>query len=379
MIGPLIPWLNEAEASRTIPKSGFIILYHRAEFAYNGPTMWNPTLLCRAALGCAAGVLLMAAYSRTQAVPAMTDAAKNFVNSLWDEQKGRAVFKLEDDERTNWFYTPVVRKGLPLREMSPGQRQLAMALISAGLTQRGFSKAVSIMSLDEVLRAMQGDKPPRRDSDGYFITIFGEPSEKGTWGYRVEGHHLSLHFTIVDGKLAGAPTFLGSNPAEVLDGRSKGLRVLAREDDLSRDFLSSLDASQMKTAIVEAKAPADILTVNSREAALKGQANGLQVSSLNAGQRARLDALLDEYCDNVVPEVAAYRREQIKQAGSNMYFAWMGGTGPRDPRYYRIQTQTFLIEFDDTQDNANHIHSVWRDYKGDFGRDLLKDHYAASH
>ena len=341
--------------------------------------MLNRTLVLRAALGCAVAALLMAAYSRTQSVPAMSDAAKVFVASLWDEQKGRAVFKLEDEERFNWFYTPVVRKGLPLREMSPGQRNLAMSLINAGLSQRGFSKAVTIMSLDEVLRAMQGDKPPRRDSDGYFISIFGEPSDKGTWGYRVEGHHLSLNFTVVDGKLTAAPTFLGSNPAEVLDGRSKGLRVLAREDDLSRDFMSSLDAAQMKTAIVEPKAPADVLTVNSREAALKGQANGLAASSLNASQRAKLDALLDEYCDNVVPEVAAYRREQIKLAGSNMYFAWMGGTGPRDPRYYRIQTQAFLIEFDDTQDNANHIHSVWRDFKGDFGRDLLKDHYSASH
>ena len=131
--------------------------------------------------------------------------------------------------------------------------------------------------------------------------------------------------------------------------------------------------------MVEEKAPADILTVNSREAALKGQANGLQISSLTAAQKAKLDVLLDEYCDNVVPEVAAYRREQIKAAGSNMYFAWMGGMGPRDPRYYRIQTSTFLIEFDDTQDNANHIHTVWRDFKGDFGRDMLKDHYATSH
>ena len=339
----------------------------------------NRTLVLRTLLGGAAAVLLMAAYARTQAVPAMTDAAKIFVNSLWDEQKGRATFKFEDEERMNWFYTPVVRKGLPLREMSPGQRQLALSLINSGLSQRGFSKAVTIMSLDEVLRGVQGDVPPRRDSDGYFISIFGQPADKGTWGFRVDGHHLSVNWTIVDGKLASAPTFFGTNPAEVLAGRSKGLRVLAKEDDLSRDFLQSLDPAQLKTAVVEEKAPADILTVNSREAALKGQANGLQISSLTAAQKAKLDVLLDEYCDNVVPEVAAYRREQIKAAGSNMYFAWMGGMGPRDPRYYRIQTSTFLIEFDDTQDNANHIHTVWRDFKGDFGRDMLKDHYATSH
>jgi hypothetical protein len=263
--------------------------------------------------------------------------------------------------------------------MTSTQKQLAHALLAAGLSQRGYIKASTIMSLDEILKVMENGKGPQRDPEGYFFSVFGEPSETGAWGYRIEGHHVSQNFTISNGKVQDAPSFFGSNPAEVLDGPRKGLRVLAREDDLGRAVIQSLTAEQKKTAVVTGDVPKDILTEASRKAALKGQASGLEVSKLNAHQRELLQNLLDEYVNNVPEQVAQFRQEQIKKAGNNLYFAWVGGEQYRDPHYYRVQAPAFLIEFDDTQDNANHIHSVWRDFEGDFGLDLLKEHYQSSH
>jgi hypothetical protein len=286
---------------------------------------------------------------------------------------------MDADERFNWHYIPKVRKGLPLRDMTSTQKQLAHALLAAGLSQRGYIKASTIMSLDEILKVMENGKGPQRDPEGYFFSVFGEPSETGAWGYRIEGHHVSQNFTISNGKVQDAPSFFGSNPAEVLDGPRKGLRVLAREDDLGRAVIQSLTAEQKKTAVVTGDVPKDILTEASRKAALKGQASGLEASKLNAHQRELLQNLLDEYVNNVPEQVAQFRQEQIKKAGNNLYFAWVGGEQYRDPHYYRVQAPAFLIEFDDTQDNANHIHSVWRDFEGDFGLDLLKEHYQSSH
>ncbi|MBZ5608021.1 MAG: DUF3500 domain-containing protein [Acidobacteriia bacterium] len=309
----------------------------------------------------------------------MTDSAKAFLASLTPEQRSQATYAIDADERLNWHYIPKERKGLPFREMTSTQKQLAHALLAAGLSQRGYIKATTIMSLDEVLRIMENGKGPRRDPEGYFFTIFGEPSETGSWGYRIEGHHISQNFTIASGKVQDAPSFFGSNPAEVLDGPRKGLRVLAREDDLGRELMQSLTAEQKKTAIVAQEAPKDILTEASRKAALQGQPSGLQASRMNAHQRELLQNLLDEYVGNVPEQVAQAREDQIKKAGNNLYFAWAGGEQYRDLHYYRIQAPAFLVEFDDTQDKGNHIHSVWRDFEGDFGLDLLKEHYQSSH
>ncbi|HYL38579.1 MAG TPA: DUF3500 domain-containing protein [Bryobacteraceae bacterium] len=323
--------------------------------------------------------LLTSAYSRFQSAAVMADSAKAFLASLTPEQRAQATFPMDADERFNWHYIPKERKGLPLRDMTSTQKQLAHALLAAGLSQRGYIKASTIMSLDEILKIMENGKGPRRDPEGYFFTIFGEPSETGTWGYRIEGHHVSQNFTINNGKVQDAPSFFGSNPAEVLDGPRKGLRILAREDDLGRALIQSLTAEQKKTAILSGEVPKDILTEASRKAALKGQPSGLDASRLNAHQRELLQNLLDEYVNNVPEQIAQLRQEQIKKAGNNLYFAWVGGQQYRDPHYYRVQAPAFLIEFDDTQDNANHIHSVWRDFEGDFGLDLLKEHYQSSH
>jgi len=326
-----------------------------------------------------ATVLLSAAYSRLHTAAIMSDAAKAFLASLDPEQRARATFQFQDEERFDWHYIPKERKGLPLKEMTSAQRALAHALLAAGLSQRGYIKAVSIMSLDDILRVMEHGTGPVRDPERYFFSVFGEPSETGTWGFRVEGHHLSQNFTVVNGKVIDAPSFFGANPAEVREGPRKGLRVLAREEDLGRAFIESLNAEQKKTAIVSADAPGEILTGADRKAALHGQPSGIAASKLTAAQRESLQNLLDEYCNNVPEPVSQAREELIKKAGGNLHFAWAGGILVGQPHYYRIQAPAFLIEYDDTQNGANHIHTVWRDFDGDFGLDLLKEHYQSSH
>lgn len=324
-------------------------------------------------------VLLTSAYYRTQAVPIMVETARAFLASLAPEQTSKATFAFDAEERLNWHFIPRERKGLPLKEMTPVQKHLAQALLSAGLSQRGYIKATTIMTLEDILRVMENDSGVRRNPDGYFFSIFGEPAEKGRWGYRVEGHHVSLNFTVVDGRVTGAPNFFGANPAEVREGPRKGLRVLSREEDLARELLTSLNPDQKKVAIVEKVAYKDILTAASRKASLQGQPSGLQAAKMTAAQRRTLQALVEEYAYNMPEQLAQARLDQIKKAGASLYFAWAGVEQRGGPHYYRVQAPSFLIEYDNTQNNANHIHSVWRDYDGDFGMDLLKEHYQQSH
>ncbi|MEO8662212.1 MAG: DUF3500 domain-containing protein [Bryobacteraceae bacterium] len=332
--------------------------------------------------------LLTVASYRLPSSAVMADAANAFLVSLTPEQREKAAFKFGDDERFFWHYIPAddipkrynrPRRGLPLKDMEPMQQRLATALLASGLSRTGFIKAETIMSLEDVLRIMENDQAGRRDPSKYFFSIFGEPSTKGTWGYRVEGHHVSLHFTVVDGKVAAAPTFFGTNPAEIREGARKGLRVLGREDDLGHELLAALTPAQKKVAIVADKAYADILTEATRQAALKGQPSGLQSSQLTTAQMKHLTNLLDEYVENVPEDVAQTRRKQIADAGKNLYFAWAGVEEKGGPHYYRVQAPSFLIEYDNTQNGANHVHTVWRDFTGDWGQDLLKMHYQESH
>jgi hypothetical protein len=327
----------------------------------------------------AGAMLLTSAYVRMPSSSIMETAANNFLNSLTPEQRAQATYKFDDDQRFDWHFIPKPRKGLPLKEMTSYQTKLAHALLSAGLSQRGYIKAVSIMSLEDVLKIMEKDDGVRRNPDGYFFTIFGEPSATGTWGYRVEGHHLSQNYTVVGGKVIDSPSFFGTNPAEVKQGPRKGTRVLAAEEDLARELVTSLEGEQKKVAIVDQKAYKDIFTMASRKAALEGQPSGLAASKLNAKQFGMLMALLEEYANNVPEQLAQARMEQIKKVGKNLQFAWAGSLERGGPHYYRVQSPAFLIEYDNTQNDANHIHSVWRDYNGDFGLDLLKAHYQTSH
>ncbi len=326
-----------------------------------------------------AGCFMLAlAHQRLHTADVMAQAALNFLAALSPEQQARATFAFEDEERFDWHFIPRPRKGLSFGDMTPTQRHLAQALLSAGLSRQGYIKATTIMSLEEVLRILENDDGRRRNPEAYFFSIFGRPSS-GPWGFRIEGHHLSLNFTVVGRRLSGSPNFLGANPAEIRHGPRRGLRTLASEEDLARDLLGALSEQQRAVAIVDETAYPDILTSASRKAALQGQPSGLAVSGMNARQRELLARLVAEYAENLAPEMAHKRMQQFEQAGSNVFFAWAGSTRRGEPHYYRVQTPSFLIEYDNTQDNANHIHSVWRDFEGDFGLDLLKTHYESSH
>jgi hypothetical protein len=342
----------------------------------------------RLSLGALALGLLGSAYVRMSVPHLMADAANSFLASLSDEQRAQATFAFDDEERFFFHFIPAEdvakrygrpRKGAGFMNMTAPQRHLAHALISAGLSQQGAIKASTIMSLDDVLRIQEKDTTGRRNSDKYFISIFGTPSATGRWGYRVEGHHLSLHFTVDNGKVAYSPTFFGSNPAEVREGPRKGLRALAEEEDLGREFAMSLTPEQRKTALVSEKAYDDILTSADRVAALKGQPNGLATAKLNAAQKEKLKALVEAYADNFPPELAQERKARFAKAANNLYFAWAGVVDKGGPHYYRVAGPDFLIEYDCTQNGANHIHAIWRDLTNDWGQDMLKAHYKASH
>src|SRR5581483_6853249 len=265
-------------------------------------------------------ILLTSAYHRTNSASVMTEAANRFLASLTPEQRAKATFTFEDDERQNWHFIPKPRKGLPLGEMTAPQKHLAAALLSAGLSQQGYIKAVTVMSLEDILRVLEKGSGPARDPEKYFFTVFGTPSDSGTWGYRVEGHHLSQNYTVVSGKVVGAPSFFGANPAEVKEGPRKGLRTLAAEEDLGRSLIKSLDGEQRKIAVVSETAYKDILTAANRKAALDGQPSGLSASKMNAKQFEILMSLLEEYARNMPEQIQQAREEQIRKAGRNIYF-----------------------------------------------------------
>ncbi|MCU1262287.1 MAG: hypothetical protein JWO80_5172 [Bryobacterales bacterium] len=324
-------------------------------------------------------VLLTAAYQRANNASMMTLAAKQFLDSLTPEEKAQATFTLDSAERENWFFTPVPRKGLALRDMTPAQQHLATALLTAGLSQQGLIKAETIMSMEDVLKVMEKDDGERRNPGKYYFSIFGTPSDTGQWGYRVEGHHLSQNYTISNGRVIDAPSFFGSNPAEVREGPRKGVRLLAQEEDRARELLNALDAGQKKTCIITTDAYKEIVTSNSKRAQLDGKPAGLPLSKMNAKQTQMLMDLLDVYASNLPQQMAEARMAQVKQTERDIYFAWAGVAERGGPHYYRIQSPAFLIEYDNTQNDANHIHTVWRDWTNDFGADLLKQHYNSSH
>jgi hypothetical protein len=307
---------------------------------------------------------------------AMVAAASAFVDALAPEQRAQAVLPFEEEERFNWHYVPRDRRGLPFKAMSEQQRSRAHAFLQAGLSQAGYRKATTIISLEEVLRELEGGQGPVRDPELYFFTLFGRPTTEGTWGWRVEGHHVSLNFTVVQGRLiASTPQFLGANPAEVKQGPRQGLRALPAEEDLARELLNSLDPARRAEAVIAAEAPRDIITRADRRAEV-GEPQGLGVARMDGRQRGLLLALLDEYANAMPDAIAQERLRRLQEAGiDQIHFAWAGSGDRGEPHYYRVQGPTFLIEYDNTQNNANHIHSVWRDFDGDFGLDLLRLHY----
>jgi hypothetical protein len=309
----------------------------------------------------------------------MAEAAQNFLAALSDDQKAKATFDLKSDERLNWHFVPRERKGLPIKEMSGDQRALANALLSSGLSHRGYFKASTIMSLEKILNDIEKGKGPVRDPERYFFSIFGKPESHGTWAWRVEGHHLALNFTISGDSVAVAPSFLGSNPGEVREGPRKGLRVLGVEEELARDLVKSLNDEQRKVAIYTNKAPADIITGADRKARVLDP-KGISMARLDSRQKEILLSVIKEYVFRAHPDVASKEFDQIRAASpGTIHFAWAGSIEPGQGHYYRVQGPDFLIEYDNTQNNANHVHAVWRDLKDDFGEDMLRKHYDESH
>ncbi|HEY0550730.1 MAG TPA: DUF3500 domain-containing protein [Verrucomicrobiae bacterium] len=308
----------------------------------------------------------------------MAAAANKFLDSLTPEQRATATFEFKNDERNNWIFVPKVRQGLTIKTMTTPQRALAHALLRTGLSAPGYEKATNIMSLESVLKQLEAPGGAMvRDGELYYFSIFGKPEASGTWGWRAEGHHFSANFTVIKGELfSGTPSFMGDNPAEVRAGPRKGLRVLAEEEDVARALIKALSEEQRKTVIFDVTAPKDIITSNKRKV-MPLETAGLPASKFTTEQRAQLQSVVKAYVNRLRGDLAQTDLARIDKAGwDKVYFAWAGGIEKGDPHYYRVQGPTFLIEYDNTQNDANHIHAVWRDFDNDFGEDLLRKHYA---
>jgi Protein of unknown function (DUF3500) len=333
------------------------------------------------------GVMLALAgaafYARETQLPTgarLAVAAQAFVEALSPEQKTSAVFDFEDKERTNWFFIPLqdnktrksTRKGLPLENMTPPQKEAARALLKAGTSQTGFTKATTIMSLEAILRDLEKQGAMVRNPEWYFFSIFGTPSKTGQWGFRIEGHHLSLNFTLDRGQVVGfTPCFFGANPATVKQGDRQGLRILAEAEDLAQQLFNSLDATQKEAAFQGKNFPE---IEQGKTAPKVGAPVGLVSSKMTDKQTEILLKLLLAYTDKMPPDVAAAEMDDVKKTGlDKIYFAFAREDDkPAKPYTYRIQGPTFLVEFlniqaDSAGNPANHIHSAWRKTRGDFG------------
>jgi uncharacterized protein DUF3500 len=329
---------------------------------------------------------LAATYAADRSPGTMADAATKFLASLSPEQKQAATFTFDNlKEREHWGFVPsemFPRNGLTIEKMSEPQRQAAHNLLKAGLSQKGYMTTAAIMELEGILDEIENPPgaPPRqrpleRNPLKYYVSVFGTPSTKGSWGWRVEGHHVSLNFAVVNGTLVAAtPQFFGANPAEVRSGPKKGLRILANEEDPARELLMALNESQRAKAVINTTAPNDIVTHNDVNITPLPPA-GISAAELQPKQRDLLMRVIDAYASAMAPDIASDRLAKLRQGGlDKISFAWAGEAERGRKHYYRVQGPTFLIEFDNTQNDGNHIHSVWRDFNGDFGRDLLREH-----
>ena len=324
-----------------------------------------------------AAALLTAGLAATQqSRPAadMSKAAQAFLDTLTPEQRQATMFLFDGEDRFDWHFIPRERKGVPLKTMTAAQQTAALALVEASLSAEGFEKSQTIRQLEQVLFEREGRDI--RDTELYFFMVFGEPSATGTWAWRYEGHHISQSWTVINGeKVASSPQFFGTNPAHVREGRMSGTRVLSVEEEQARSLLGSLSSSLRSAAVIAAEAPRDILTSNERQAAMQ-EDKGVSYGQLTSAQQGVLWSLIEEYATVQPDSLSTERLTKIRAAGlDTIRFAWMGSANVGEGHYYRIQGPTFLIEYDNVQNDANHAHSVWRDFNGDFGRDLLAGHY----
>ena len=326
----------------------------------------------------------MTAVHKHGSAAGMTKAAKKLVESLSGDQRDKTVYEYMDGERIFWYYPPVNRHGLPLRDMDDDQRQLAYSLMETGLTEDSFEKAKLIIEHESVLGPLEKEAGIRsfvRDPDLYYWTVFGDPgSDSEPWGWRVEGHHISLNFSLWGDKfISMTPFFFGANPAEVREGPKKGLRILDRREDLAYELMSSLDKGQTSTATIYGEAPYDILTYNASRVSLPAE-EGLPASKMNDTQKDILRSLVKVYVNQVRTDMAEEKWERLESEGfDGLHWAWGGPTMEGKEHYYRIHGGNFVVEFDNRQNGANHIHSVWRDVENDFANDVLREHLLLYH
>ena len=313
----------------------------------------------------------------------MATAAQRFVGTL--EKKMQYQYLFQDAERWNMHFFPIVRRGVPLADLSEGQRQLAYALMSTALSHAGNQKALTIMSLGDYLAETDESPNRHRDSDRYYFTIFGNPDPKGTWGFRVEGFHLSLNITIIKGRwISVTPSFFGVIPATVPEGPREGLQVLKNETEFGRALAKSMSVEQQKTGLGEipeflTETVGGLTTGNYRKIK-KGEPKGLPASQMTDAQREMLLRLVREHVLRIRKELADQDLARINKAGfEKIHFLWAGGLEPGEPHHYLVQGPTFLIEYDNTQDDADHVHCIYRDFDNDFGDALLRHYQAYPH
>ena len=329
-----------------------------------------------------AGSVMVAAL-RAQAVKqeasgkAMTAAATTFLNSLNPQQAQQAKFGYDDPERLNWHFIPRVRKGLPIRELEGDSLRHAQALLQTGLSPAGYAQTLDIMGLEEILYLLEpGDRAERRerrDPRKYYFSVFGIPALTGTWGWRVEGHHVSLNFSVQEGQVvASTPEFFGANPGLIDAGPGRSIRVLGAEEDLARQILKSATPDQLQLAWVDKQAPDDLRGGGVAQPE-RVPAVGLKASEMSADQKNLLAQVMTEYLKNMPADIEQARRAEVNAAGvDNIYFAWWGDQERNQRHYYRIQGPTFIIEYNNTQNQANHVHSMWRQLAGDFNIPLAR-------
>ncbi len=302
----------------------------------------------------------------------IADAANRLLAGLDDAQRRKATIAFDSNNRLDWHYVPRSRQGLALAEMTPAQRAAAHALFAAVLNERGLEAIENVRLLEGVLREQQGTF---RDPDRYFVSIFGTPGRL-PWGWRLEGHHLSLNVALpAAGHISVTPFFIGAHPATVREGPHKGLRPLGAAEDLARRLMASLTPEQQRTAIIAERSFGEIVASPGREREL-GQPTGLALSAMDGAGRGLVEALIDHFVGTLAPDLAAAQRQRvIEQELGRFRFAWAGSLAPGQAHYFRVHGPVTLIEHDNTQNDANHIHSVWRDLTADFGNDALADHY----
>ena len=319
---------------------------------------------------------LAAGPCRAQAALAerMRAAATELAAAVDATRRERLVLAFGDDKRTDWNYVPRSRPGLSFADLDPPQREAVHRLLRTALSATGQRKVLNIIELELVLREVELTGF-FRDPEKYSVVLFGRPDARQPWGWRFEGHHLSLSFTLRGDVIATTPSFFGANPAEVRSGAKKGLRTLAAEEDEARTLLAMLDAGQRREAIVDARSYGELVTRAAPQVApIDGR--GLAAGAMTGPQKAQLRRLLEAYADNFEPSIREARLARALEGFESLRFAWAGPVERGRPHYYRLQGPRVLIEYDSSQDGGNHIHTVWRDFSGDFGRDLLREHHA---